>query len=694
MQELTILMPCLNEEKTIEACIFKAFSFLRENHISGEVLVADNGSEDDSVEKAKRAGARVVTCSEKGYGNALLTGIRAAKGKYVIMGDSDDSYDFADLSALWDKLNEGFDLVVGNRFLGGIEKGAMPFWHRYLGNPVLSLAGRILYPCKVGDFHCGLRGFHREKICELSFQATGMEFASEMILKCRQAGYAISEVPVKLYKDGREGKSHLRSLRDGLRHMQVLICNRPLFSYVLTFALTALLCFGLLTTVNLIPRSMVEKQIRESAEFFREKPLFENLIEEKNCTMVDNYADCILTNIIYCMDSHNPFLGTVKASYYGKEHVEVNENLYLAVSNHYVGNIDYSRYWHGSMVVLRPLLCVFSIVGVRGVLTVLLVLLLVGVCAMLIKSGHPAPAIILAVSMLMVQAWVSAFCIEYITTFLVMLSVLLCVIRKERQKQITEGEYLRLFVVSGVITCFVDFLTTETITITMPLLFLFLLKQEKGMMRALKEELLFGIKSMLAWGMAYAFMFLAKWGISALVLGSEAFLEAFSEAGYRIGGTVTSNNTNLGRVLGLGEQLSATLWKNLQHLFALPTATSPGLIYLIAIGVSGVLFAIWYLFRKNEHLGALPGLLVIIGLVPYVRFLTLRNHSYIHCFFTYRAQIVWVAAVVSLLWYSIAGDRKDRSRKRERKRDPNIVKDCKSTEAAGLMKKRKRGNGF
>lgn len=666
MQELTILMPCLNEEKTIETCIQKAFSFLRENHIFGEVLVADNGSEDASVEIAKKAGARVVTCSEKGYGNALLTGIRAAKGKYVIMADSDDSYDFADLSALWDKLNEGYDLVVGNRFRGGIAKGAMPFWHRYLGNPVLSLAGRILYPCKVGDFHCGLRGFYREKLCRLSFQATGMEFASEMILKCRQAGYTITEVPVKLYRDGREGKSHLRSLRDGLRHLQILICNRPLFSYAVTFALTALLCFGLLTMVNMIPRFVVEKQIRESAEYFRKKPLFENLIEEKNCTMVDNYADCILTNIIYCMDTNHPLLGTVKASYYGEEHVEVNENLYQAVSNHYAGNIDYFRYWHGSMVVLRPLFCVFSVVGVRGVLTVLLVLLLTAVCGMLLKRGHPVPAIILAVSMLAVQVWVSAFCIEYITTFLVMLAVLAGVIWREEKAGVTQESYIRLFVVSGVVTCFVDFLTTETITITMPLLFLFLIKHEKGRLRAGKEELIFGIKSLLAWGMAYAFMFLAKWSISALALGFDAFLDAFSEAGYRVAGTVTADNTNLGRVLSVHEQLSATLWKNLQHLFALPATAAPGLIYLIAIGGSGVLFAIWYLFRKNERLGALPGLLVITGLIPYVRFLTLRNHSYMHCFFTYRAQIVWVAAVISLLWYSIAGDRRDRPGKKQK----------------------------
>jgi glycosyltransferase involved in cell wall biosynthesis len=231
--EVTVLMPCLNEARTVGRCIEKAIAFFERNGIQGEVLVADNGSSDGSIELARAAGARVVQVHERGYGNALRAGILAASGRFVIMGDSDDSYDFSRLDEFISKLRQGNQLVMGNRFAGGIADGAMPWHHRYIGNPVLSGIARFLFSSNVRDFHCGLRGFDRKSIIGLSLLSEGMEFASEMVVKASLHGLRICEVPTTLVKDGRNRPPHLRSFRDGWRHLRFLFlhCPRWLFLY-------------------------------------------------------------------------------------------------------------------------------------------------------------------------------------------------------------------------------------------------------------------------------------------------------------------------------------------------------------------------------------------------------------------------------------------------------------------------------
>lgn len=231
--ELTILMPCLNECETLGQCVVDAQDFLRAASISGEVLVADNGSTDGSQDIALANGARVVCVSERGYGAALRGGIAEACGDYVIMGDADSSYDFKNLGKFVDQLRAGADLVIGNRFQGGIDEGAMPFLHKYLGNPILSFIGRLFFKIKIGDFHCGLRGFVREKIVNLNLHTSGMEFASEMIVSASLANYNLVEVPTRLRRDGRLRPPHLRTWRDGWRHLSFLLAYSPnwLFLY-------------------------------------------------------------------------------------------------------------------------------------------------------------------------------------------------------------------------------------------------------------------------------------------------------------------------------------------------------------------------------------------------------------------------------------------------------------------------------
>ena len=231
--ELSIVLPCLNEAETLAVCVDKAERYLHRSGVVGEVIVADNGSTDGSQAIAVAHGARVVDIPAKGYGSALMGGIVAARGRYVIMGDADDSYDLEHLDLFVEKLREGGQLVMGDRFAGGIAPGAMPPLHKYLGNPVLSWVGRVLFRSNIRDFHCGLRGFERDAVLGLGLRTTGMEFASELVVKSTLAGLRITEVPTTLQKDGRSRPPHLRSWRDGWRHLRFLLIFSPkwLFFY-------------------------------------------------------------------------------------------------------------------------------------------------------------------------------------------------------------------------------------------------------------------------------------------------------------------------------------------------------------------------------------------------------------------------------------------------------------------------------
>ncbi len=249
--ELSVVMPCLNEAETLATCIKKAQDFLNQNKISGEVIIADNGSTDGSQDIAHSLNARVISVQEKGYGSALRGGIDAAKGKYVMMGDADDSYDFSNMMPYLVKLREGYDLVMGNRFKGGIEKGAMPFLHKYLGTPVLSFLGRLFFKSNIGDFHCGLRGFSKEAYNKMKLKTTGMEFASEMIVSASLKSMKIAEVPTTLSKDGRSRPPHLNTWRDGWRHLRFLVLFSPgwLFLYPsILFCLVGFITSALLIT--------------------------------------------------------------------------------------------------------------------------------------------------------------------------------------------------------------------------------------------------------------------------------------------------------------------------------------------------------------------------------------------------------------------------------------------------------------
>jgi glycosyltransferase involved in cell wall biosynthesis len=249
--EVSIVMPCLNEAETLAKCIVHAKAAIASGGLSAEIIVADNGSTDGSQHIAKELGARVVDVARKGYGSALIGGIDAAQGRFVVMGDADDSYDFEAIGPLIERLREGYDLVVGNRFLGGIEPGAMPWSHRWVGNPALTFISRVFFHAPVGDTHCGLRAFRKDAYVKMRLRATGMEFASEMVIKAALKGMRITEVPVVLRPDGRSRPPHLRTWRDGWRHLRFMLLFSPRWLFL--YPGVALFVVGVLLSALLIP---------------------------------------------------------------------------------------------------------------------------------------------------------------------------------------------------------------------------------------------------------------------------------------------------------------------------------------------------------------------------------------------------------------------------------------------------------
>ncbi len=254
--EVSVVMPCLNEAATLAACIHKAQRAFQDIGTSGEVVVADNGSTDGSQEIVAQAGARLVEVKQKGYGAALRGGLVEARGRFIIMGDADGSYDFSNLAPFIEKLRSGYDLVMGNRFKGGIKSGAMPLLHQYFGNPVLSALGRMFFGSPCGDFHCGLRGFSRTAMMRLDLRTIGMEFASEMVAKATLQGLRIAEVPVTLFPDGRSRLPHLRTWQDGWRHLRFLLVSCPRWLFLYPGVLLMLVGIGGWIWVIPVPRKL------------------------------------------------------------------------------------------------------------------------------------------------------------------------------------------------------------------------------------------------------------------------------------------------------------------------------------------------------------------------------------------------------------------------------------------------------
>lgn len=421
---------------------------------------------------------------------------------------------------------------------------------------------------------------------------------------------------------------------------------------------TAFICVFLLFTTAYIPQSAIQKQMKESAEYYSEHLLFDRVTPFSFLSRQDNYADCILTNIIYHIDSENIPTSVLSASYYNPDGEEVNESFSYAVNNpanvsgndKVVPNVDYSRYWHGSMVLLRPLFMFFDIRMIRMILGIMILLLTVWFLYLLIREKYHFFACCYVVGLISVSAWMCGFCVEYTMPFLVMaveLPVLFLLMTKEVnvKSEKTDIIFLCVLSVSGVSTAFLDFLTTETVTFTTAYLVYLIVRDKNECLKDFKKEVCTFIKAGIVWGSSYAMMILLKWILACIFLGRQNFWNALQQAVFRMSGDATLGNVAGAENVSDKERIMGALWRNIGCLMPFTNRMSLGATLLFVSIVVCVCFCIWYLFytklpaEKNR-------LLILVAMIPFFRFLVLNNHSYIHFFFTYRALLISVVVIL------------------------------------------------
>lgn len=444
------------------------------------------------------------------------------------------------------------------------------------------------------------------------------------------------------------------------------------------FVITLAACASLLWLTALIPQSAISGGVSSSADYFDSHELFSQVIDGQFNTMQDNYGDCLIVSIMYNIgqkDGQSLASSLVEDSYYQEEYGNVNEGLRKSVDSGIEANTERSRYWHGSMVLLRPMFTFTDITGVRWILGILTHIMMIIGAVLLWKRGCYSYAVVYLISTALINSWMFCYCVEYMMTFLIMGIINIAVI--EAHCKIEDAAVWRrhtkrisyIMIVSGVVTCFLDLLTTETVTFTVPLLTELILTQadfngsaayrngsvtyQNGSVgegfpnkKTIRQYCIY----ILYWGFSYAAMFAFKWVISYIVLGKKAFKGALSEAALRMNGTVYLGNSNLDPTADAGQRLSGSITHNLCMFFPFRKNAN------IVLGTVGFLlivfavFAIVYVFRSKQFKMAFPGMLLLIGLIPYIRFLLLSNHAYMHYFFTYRAQIVTVMVLLYICW--------------------------------------------
>lgn len=441
---------------------------------------------------------------------------------------------------------------------------------------------------------------------------------------------------------------------------------------------TIVICIALLFVTALIPQNALQKNMEKSSDYYNNHQMFDHVTDYMFLSRQDNYADCILTNIIYHIDQNNLAESILSASYYNPEDEGVQTSFAYAVGSKVEPNVDYSRYWHGSMVLLRPLFIIFDIAGVRMVLGILILIMTVWFEVLLFKNHYSVFGVCYGIGLILVSVWMCAFCVEYAMPFVVMsveLPVLFALLTRAYEKKDVQNDKVKrdehklgnqkedehkldnfkpevilwaVLACAGIVTAFVDFLTTETITFTMAYVLYLIVKNRHNQMRTVKEELICLVKSGIVWLVSYGLMIALKWVLALIVLGKDAFFNALSQAALRISGDATLGNVTGAEVVSDYERISGALWRNIGCIYPFKSTMSYGtaMIFILLVGL--VVFSIWYLFREKAK-SCINKVLVMVSLIPVLRFLVLNNHSYIHFFFTYRALLVSVVVIMYIL---------------------------------------------
>ncbi len=643
--ELSVVMPCLNEARTIKQCVKDAQAFMRRKNIEGEIIVVDNGSTDDSAKLAKACGARVVEEKRRGYGRALRTGFEVARGEYIIMGDCDRTYDFAHMTRMWKRM-QSCDLIVGDRFKANLEKGAMSLSHN-IGVKVLSWLGRLRFKTDVYDFHCGIRGMRREAIKKLKFRTTGMEFATEMIAEAARNGLRIKQVPVDYRNSVKGRRPKLNTIRDGFRHLDYILVGtmkpfwREFWRLVSILIVSAGVGLGLLWGVAQIPRSMIREQVQESTDYYLSgETMKPDLIGGLYSTKADYYADGIWLSMAYGYDGS--LRSVIESKYAYLDDESQGYNMRLQLDGELEINKPYFRYWHGAIAWVRPLLVFLNARQIYALCGVVLMLLFAVIIGMLCRHKEYMAAGIFVLSMLIGGGFLAWISLEYIQVFFVM-----CITSILMMRAVWKGKRKclpYLFFVSGIVVNYLDFLTAETLTLTVPLLLVLWLDRKKAMKERGFEKVL---KMMFYWVAGYALMWAAKWLIAWIALGDGVWGDVGTQMGVR--------SFKLEEGLSFTQMVSTAVESNVGGLFPLCFGSIFGL--LAAIVVSAMLL-VACLKSKQELNWFWIVAMILIGAIPILRGAVTIAHLVRHFFFTYRALAGTAMAFLMLCFNTIDWKRK------------------------------------
>ena len=616
--DISIIFPCLNEESTLDECIKTTKKVMNKTKYKYEIIISDNGSTDDSIKIAKKNKVRVVNTEVRGYGSALINGINNAKGKYSVMLDSDCSYNIYDIPNFIEELEKGYDLVVGNRFNKTSEKSSCPFIHR-IGAKLLSVYSNILFHNNVKDYHCGLRAFNTKKIKDLNLTSTGMEFASDMIIKSKLNKYKISNIDTKYMKDKRVNKSHLNPLRDGYRHLKLIsklkFDNSILFRYLTTFIFIVLICFISLC-ISYLFNFNTHDNVKNSYSYYKDtnKVFFLNYSLKNPSYHVDYATDERMLSVSYLMNKKDVISSVIEMNYYQELQERIDLNSYIDNDNRVVS--EYCRYWHGYTTLLKPLVSIFEVKTIYIIHIILFIILLITVLIKLFQYDKVL-GVSFIVGLITVNTFIVPLCLEYFYVFVLMMIGILLMLKMYESKS---KNIDLLFFILGILTCFFDFLTCETITLTVPLMmYVYLNIKDKN-----KINYKSIIKYIILWGLGYSMMYLAKWVIDYIYYGSSIATEIFKKGMFRVNDGIYNT----------ADIISANIINSILFLFPFNLFTNNALIVVVILILIGLYNYIFYEDNKLDKL-----VLIIISLIPFIRFMILSSHTRVHIYFVYRALI-------------------------------------------------------
>lgn len=626
MKKVDILLPCYNEELTIVKCIKRIKKVMDKERYDYRIVVCDNNSSDKSKSLAKKEGVLVITEKQKGYGSTLLNGINNSNADYIVMLDCDLSYNEKHIIKML-KLLDKYDLVIGNRFKGNIEKNAMPLSHRF-GSKILTEYANLLFRTSCHDYHCGLRAFKKKEILKCNLVSKGFEFASEMIIKARLNKLKIKEVSTDLFKDGRNRKPHLRTIRDGFRHLflinKVKFQSSAIFKYISTFLILIFSMLFCLFISSLIPNKYIYDNTLKSFDFFEKYSSKINSMD-KDIILLERCGDVRNISMAYNMDYKNPIDSIIRMSYL--KEVDKIQNLREVFINQEGEVVNYSRYWQGQAMYSKIML-LFMPLGYFMYIIQLIVLLILFflIIKKLIKKSLPLSLAFIFMC-LSTNLFFTAFSVQYFFSTLLMFLFSYILIRLYENNSNYIGV---MFAVSGALTCFFDFLTCETLTLTVPLFIYIFFSIDKNKKHLFKEI----IKYIFIWGMFYCCTFLTKWIISILYFGFDYIKVIFDHALIR----VTDNG------FPFYVRFAKTFLLTFNNLIPF-NFFNDGMVFVVIL----LLFALHILiFDYKKYI-----LLLIPVIIPFIRFFALSTHSFYFYYFTYRALGVLVLFMFIMLYFKI-----------------------------------------